>query len=77
MLPMYGKKCWPVIVRNLVLSMILVTTTESSSLSSSLLKNMPPQTTTDAKFILSSVRFPGSFSVLNSRTSLPCVSHVL
>ena len=32
------------------------------------MKNMPPQTTPDPKFILTSVRFPSSFSVLNSRT---------
>ena len=33
----------------------------------SLLKNMPPQTTPGAKFILTSVRSPSSYSVLNSQ----------
>ena len=70
MLLMYWKKCWSGIVRNLVLSMFPVTTTKSMKIN--LLKNMPPQTTTDTTFILTSVRFPGSFSDLNSRHTIGC-----
>ena len=40
----------------------------------SLLKNMPPQTSTDTGLILTSVRVPVSFSVLNSRQTISCSS---
>ena len=45
---------------------------DNQNMNISLMKNMPPQTTTDATFILTSFRFPGSFSDLNSRQTIGC-----
>ena len=42
---------------------------DNRKIKTSLLKNMPPQTTPYAWFILISVRFPSSCAGLNSRTS--------
>ena len=54
------------------LSAIHVFGNENQSMKISLLKNMPPQTRTDTTFILTSERFPGSFSDLNSRLTIGC-----
>ena len=51
---------------------IHVSSNDNQSMKISLLKNMSPQTTTDTTFILTSVRFPGSFSDLNSRQTIGC-----
>ena len=53
-------------------SAIHVSGNDNQSMKISLLKNMSPQTTTDTTFILTSVRFPGSFSDLNSRQIIGC-----
>ena len=60
MLSMYGYRYQSGIARNVVLPMIRLAVGRSPIL----WKHMPPKSTTDTESILTSVRFPGSFSVL-------------
>ena len=53
-------------------SAIHVSGNDNQSMEISLLKNKLPQTTTDTTYILTSVRFLGSFSDLNSRQTIGC-----